>query len=125
MKEPAVVNKHNNEIVDDPSKTKVSARKNFLATESSDEPKRSFVDSEDAKETVVWFIIKFILILCGCVCCVIVFTDVVINKKSPPSSSQQLISDIKSLWETFSSILTLSLGYLFGKGNKKNKMIGG
>lgn len=106
--------------INDPNTTKVNKKQKSLESEGSEDKRRSFVDSEDAKETIVWFIVKFILILCGCVCCVIIFTDIIINSKKPPTS-QQLVSDIKSLWETFSSILTLSLGYLFGKESKKKK----
>lgn len=84
------------------------------ASSDTSQKERSFADSEDAKETIVWFIVKFILIMCGCITAVIVFADVIINKHNIKSAGT-LILDVKSLWETFSSIITLALGYLFGK----------
>lgn len=101
-------------------KTKVTAKKGIERTAESEEQRRSFIDSEDAKETVVWFIIKFTLTLCGCITAGIFFIDAIVNKESI-TSSKDVISDIKSLWETFFPIITLSLGYLFGKTQNKTE----
>ncbi|HBS2681665.1 TPA: hypothetical protein MFA46_005398 [Klebsiella pneumoniae] len=100
--------------------TKVTARKGTAYTAESEEQRRSFIDSEDAKETVVWFIIKFTLTLCGCITAGIFFIDVIANK-SDVTSSKETIEDIKSLWEIFFPIITLSLGYLFGKSHTKSE----
>ena len=108
-------------IIDDEpknKKTKVTAKKGTAQTSESEEQRRSFIDSEDAKETVVWFIIKFTLILCGCATAGIFFIDIIANK-SEVTSSKETIQDIKSLWEIFFPIITLSLGYLFGKTQNK------
>ncbi|WP_374736455.1 hypothetical protein [Klebsiella variicola] len=102
-------------------KSKVTAKKGASPTSESEDQRRSFIDSEDAKETVVWFIIKFVLILCGCITAGIFFINIIVNKKDI-TSAKETIDDIKSLWEIFYPILTLALGYLFGKSQKKAKI---
>lgn len=70
---------------------------------------------EDAKSSVVWFVITFTLTLYGCVIAVMIIVDILNNK------GVNILSNLKESWAVFTPIITLSLGYMFGKQSETTK----
>lgn len=64
---------------------------------------------DDAKSSVVWFVITFTLTLYACLIAVLVIVDIFNNK------GVNILENIKESWAIFTPIITLSLGYMFGK----------
>lgn len=66
---------------------------------------------ENAKNSIVWITIRWSLILGGSIT-VALFLTSFCGDKGPGT----LIDDIKGVWSIFMPIVTLALGYTFGKG---------
>lgn len=64
---------------------------------------------DDAKSSVVWFVITFTLTLYACLVAVLVIIDIYNN------NGANVLNNIKESWAVFTPIITLSLGYMFGK----------
>jgi len=64
---------------------------------------------EDAKSSVVWFVITFTLTLYACLISVLIIIDIYNN------NGVNVLDNIKESWGVFTPIITLSLGYMFGK----------
>jgi len=64
---------------------------------------------EDAKSSVVWFVITFTLTLYACIISSMVIVDIFNNK------GVNILNDVKESWAIFTPVITLSLGYMFGK----------
>lgn len=71
-------------------------------------------EGENAKNSVVWKIITYTLYLYTFVIVVIMGNDIC------RYGGVNCVSIIKEIWATYSPILTLSLGYMFGKRDKKD-----
>lgn len=62
-----------------------------------------------AKTNIIWYVISAVFVTFSCICIslvVLVIYDYKIN---------DITQSIKDVWSVFTPILTLSLGYLFGK----------
>lgn len=70
---------------------------------------------EDAKSSVVWFVITFTLTLYGCIIAAMIIVDILNNK------GVNILSNLKESWAVFTPIITLSLGYMFGKQSETTK----
>ncbi|EIX9647801.1 hypothetical protein ML090_005148 [Klebsiella pneumoniae] len=70
---------------------------------------------EDAKSSVVWFVITFTLTLYGCIIAAMIIVDILNNK------GVNILSNLKESWAVFTPIITLSLGYMFGKQSETKK----
>lgn len=64
---------------------------------------------DDAKSSVVWFVITFTLTLYGCVIAAMIIVDILKN------GGVNILDNIKESWAVFTPVITLSLGYMFGK----------
>lgn len=64
---------------------------------------------DDAKSSVVWFVITFTLTLYACLVAVLVIIDIYNN------NGVNVLNNIKESWAVFTPVITLSLGYMFGK----------
>lgn len=66
---------------------------------------------EEAKSSVVWFVITFTLTLYACITSAMIIVDIF------DSGGKNILNNIKESWVVFSPIITLSLGYMFGKNS--------
>ncbi|HEI8703817.1 TPA: hypothetical protein SLG25_000342 [Citrobacter freundii] len=64
---------------------------------------------DDAKSSVVWFVITFTLTLYACIISAMVIVDILNNK------GFNILNNVKESWAIFTPVITLSLGYMFGK----------
>lgn len=64
---------------------------------------------DDAKSSVVWFVITFTLTMYACLISALVIVDIFNNK------GVNILNNIKESWAIFTPIITLSLGYMFGR----------
>ncbi|AYO66871.1 TPA: hypothetical protein MM166_000260 [Klebsiella pneumoniae] len=71
-------------------------------------------EGENAKNSVVWKIITYTLYMYTAVISVMMINDIY------RYGGLNCINIIKDTWATYSPILTLSLGYMFGKRDKKD-----
>jgi len=69
---------------------------------------------DDAKSSVVWFVITFTLTLYACLIAVLIIVDIFNNK------GIHILDNVKESWSIFTPIITLSLGYMFGKVESKS-----
>lgn len=69
---------------------------------------------DDAKNSVIWRLINSIIIIYSLVILVLIINDIWHNKGSGA------IKIIKETWDTFTPLLTLSLGYMFGKRERED-----
>lgn len=67
-----------------------------------------------AKTNIIWSIISSVLIIFSCIC-VCLFVLVIYRY-----NISDLTNSIKDVWSVFTPIITLGLGYLFGKKNNTN-----
>lgn len=67
---------------------------------------------EDAKNSVVWYVITFTLTLYACVLAILIIVDIFDN------GGKNILTNIKESWNIFTPILTLAMGYMFGKRSK-------
>lgn len=64
---------------------------------------------DDAKNSVVWHVITYSLTIYSCIVAALLVIDVVGN------GGQSALTIVKDSWAIFTPIITLSLGYMFGK----------
>jgi len=64
---------------------------------------------DDAKSSVVWFVITFTLTLYACIISSMVIVDIFNN------NGVNILDNVKESWAVFTPVITLSLGYMFGK----------
>lgn len=76
---------------------------------------------DDAKSSVVWFVITFTLTLYACIISSMVIVDIFNNK------GVNILNNVKESWAVFTPVITLSLGYMFGKAeiHKQEKTLAG
>ncbi|MBY5256404.1 hypothetical protein ACX3OY_17605 [Citrobacter farmeri] len=70
-------------------------------------------EGENAKNSVVWKIITYTLYMYTAVIIILMGNDIF------RYGGVNCVNIIKDIWATYSPILTLSLGYMFGKRDKK------
>lgn len=72
---------------------------------------------DDAKNSVVWHVITYSLTIYACIVSALLVIDVVGN------NGRSALTIVKDSWAIFTPIITLSLGYMFGKSEdaKKNQ----
>lgn len=68
-----------------------------------------------AKTNIIWYVISSILVIFSCIC-ISLFVLVLYNYKI-----SEVSQSIKDIWSVFTPIITLSLGYLFGKKTNSTK----
>ena len=69
---------------------------------------------EDAKNSVVWHVITYTLTIYSCIVAALLIIDVMLT------GGKNCLATVKDSWAAFTPIITLSLGYMFGKkGNEK------
>lgn len=66
---------------------------------------------EDAKNSIVWITVRWSLILGGLLSFALYFRPAYCSS----DYSGSLIEDIKATWSIFMPVITLALGYIFGK----------
>ncbi|WP_311218938.1 hypothetical protein [Escherichia coli] len=76
---------------------------------SSGEIAKTIGEGENAKNSIVWKIITYTLYMYSAIIFILCVYDLWNN------NGQGCIDIIKETWSTFSPLLTLSLGYMFGK----------
>lgn len=81
----------------------------FVVSSSVEKYSDKIGTGDDAKSSVVWFVITFTLTLYACLIAVLVIVDIFNNK------GVNILENIKESWAIFTPIITLSLGYMFGK----------
>lgn len=64
---------------------------------------------DDAKNSVVWHVITYSLTIYSCIVAALLVIDVFSN------GGQSALIIVKDSWAVFTPIITLSLGYMFGK----------
>lgn len=64
---------------------------------------------DDAKNSVVWHVITYSLTIYSCIVAALLVIDVLNN------GGQSALDIVKDSWAIFTPIITLSLGYMFGK----------
>ncbi|BAO36724.1 TPA: hypothetical protein ACGD8A_000719 [Serratia marcescens] len=64
---------------------------------------------DDAKNSVVWHVITYSLTIYSCIVAALLVIDVLNN------GGQSALNIVKDSWAVFTPIITLSLGYMFGK----------
>ena len=67
---------------------------------------------EDAKNSIIWVTIRWSLIIGALLSLALYLRPVYCQK----DYSGNLVEDIKAAWSIFMPIITLALGYIFGKG---------
>lgn len=70
---------------------------------------------DDAKNSVVWHVITYSLTIYSCIVAALLVIDVVNN------DGKSALTIVKDSWAIFTPIITLSLGYMFGKKEDENK----
>lgn len=70
---------------------------------------------DDAKNSVVWHVITYSLTIYSCIVAALLVIDVVNNK------GHSALTIVKDSWAIFTPIITLSLGYMFGKKEDESK----
>lgn len=70
---------------------------------------------DDAKNSVVWHVITYSLTIYSCIVAALLVIDVVNN------DGNSALTIVKDSWAIFTPIITLSLGYMFGKKEEENK----
>ncbi|WP_250131469.1 hypothetical protein, partial [Serratia marcescens] len=70
---------------------------------------------EQAKTSTIWYVISFVLTLYACVLTFILVIDVL------STGGENILTYTKESWAVFTPIITLSLGYLFGKKDESTK----
>ena len=66
----------------------------------------------NAINAIVWIIIRWVLIIGGLVTLALFLRPIYCSSDYPGS----LVEDVKATWSIFLPIVTLALGYIFGKG---------
>lgn len=66
----------------------------------------------NAINSIVWITIRWILIIGGLVTLALFLRPIYCSSDYPGS----LIEDVKTTWSIFLPVITLALGYIFGKG---------
>lgn len=69
---------------------------------------------DDAKNSVVWHVITYSLTIYSCIVAALLVIDIVGN------DGKSALTIVKDSWAIFTPIITLSLGYMFGK-NEESK----
>jgi len=64
---------------------------------------------DDAKNSVVWHVITYSLTIYSCIVAALLVIDVLRN------GGESALDIVKDSWAVFTPIITLSLGYMFGK----------
>ncbi|MFW7624014.1 hypothetical protein [Klebsiella quasipneumoniae] len=64
---------------------------------------------DDAKNSVVWHVITYSLTIYSCIVASLLVIDVLRN------GGESALNIVKDSWAVFTPIITLSLGYMFGK----------
>lgn len=64
---------------------------------------------DDAKNSVVWHVVTYSLTIYSCIVAALLVIDVMLT------GGKNSLSVVKDSWATFTPIITLSLGYMFGK----------
>jgi len=70
---------------------------------------------DDAKNSVVWHVITYSLTIYSCIVAALLVIDVVNN------GGNSALAIVKDSWAIFTPIITLSLGYMFGKKEDENR----
>lgn len=71
---------------------------------------------DDAKNSVVWHVITYTLTIYSCIVAALLIIDIMLT------GGKNCLTTVKDSWATFTPIITLSLGYMFGK--KENEKEG-
>lgn len=70
-----------------------------------------------ARTNIIWYIVSATFVIFSCIASAMIVMDIY------GFDTKGLSENIKDVWSMFTPVITLSLGYLFGKqGNKKNKL---
>ncbi|WP_234006081.1 MULTISPECIES: hypothetical protein [Cronobacter] len=69
---------------------------------------------DDAKNSVVWHVITYSLTIYSCIVASLLVIDVLRN------GGASALNIVKDSWAVFTPIITLSLGYMFGKKEDDN-----
>lgn len=72
-------------------------------------------EGDNAKDSVVWFVITKIFYIYSIIILILLINDIC------RFSGVNCLNIIHDTWATYSPILTLSLGYMFGRKEKKGK----
>lgn len=67
---------------------------------------------ENAKNSFIWITIRYSFLIAATVTAAIYFRSLL----CAAGTENSLIEDIKSIWSIFMPVITLALGYAFGKG---------
>ncbi|HCA5151334.1 hypothetical protein [Acinetobacter baumannii] len=79
---------------------------------------------EDAKNSIIWTIITWCLIIPSIITFLYFITMWVVILANHPDNSEhvlQIRENILKIWGLFSPIITLALGYLYGSRSSENK----
>lgn len=68
-----------------------------------------------AQTNIIWYIVSAIFVVFSCICSTLVVMSIYGYEINP------VVQSIKDVWGVFTPILTLALGYLFGKQGLNNK----
>ena len=69
---------------------------------------------EDAKNSVVWHIVTYSLTIYSCIVSSLIVIDIL------RTGGMHALETVKDSWAVFTPIITLSLGYMFGKNGDDN-----
>lgn len=96
----------------DKSNSSSSTMKRLSGTPSEGTIAKTIGAGDNAKNSIIWISIRWSFIL-GALTTFAVYLRPVYCQADYPGS---LIEDMKSVWGVFVPIITLALGYIFGKG---------
>jgi len=68
-----------------------------------------------AKTNIIWYMVSGVLVIFSCICVSLVILVIYRYNIS------EITQSIKDIWSVFTPIITLSLGYLFGKKSSATK----
>lgn len=92
------------------SSSRFKDRQSKLQSSSNSSALHQFIGrGDDAKNSVIWRLINAILFIYGASIILLIINDLYHNK------GVNSLKIIKDTWDTFTPLLTLSLGYMFGK----------
>ncbi len=89
-----------------------SAPKKIAGKPSESTITRQIGTGDDAKNSIVWITVRWCFIIGGLTSLAIYLRPVYCGDET----SGNLMDDIKSVWTVFMPVVTLALGYVFGKG---------
>ena len=90
---------------------------NLVKTKNSETPITNIIGSgEDARNSIIYLVLKWAFIAAA-----VISTLVIINNwlfRDCENKVPDITSDLKVIWEIVTPIITLALGYAFGKSEK-------